>query len=86
MHSGLIAGLAIAVVGIVVVILPVVMQRYRAARGKWIVECPETEAAADVTIDAKHAAFTAALGSSDIRVGACSRWPEHSGCDQACVR
>jgi hypothetical protein len=54
-------------------------------RGKHVVICPETGAAAGVVVDAGHAAATALLDSSDVRLTSCSRWPDRQGCDQPCV-
>lgn len=48
-------------------------------RGKRLVTCPENAETAAVSVDAIHAAF------SDVRLSACSRWPERQGCDQRCL-
>jgi hypothetical protein len=55
-------------------------------RGARIVKCPETHQLAAVDIDALHAGWTTLRNGTQIRVRNCSRWPEKSGCAQACVR
>ncbi len=47
--------------------------------------CPETRRWATVTVDGRHAARTELAGHADLRLLACSRWPERQDCDQACV-
>lgn len=47
--------------------------------------CPETQRWAEVTVDGAHAARTELAGRIDLRLLACSRWPERRGCDQACA-
>jgi hypothetical protein len=78
--------LAIAALGLLYVVVPVVAGAYRRFRGKKLPTCPATHAIAAVELDARHAALTAALGAADLRVKTCSRWPEHRKCGQECVR
>lgn len=47
--------------------------------------CPETLLPAEVNVDGSHAARTALAGREELRLRACSRWPERRDCDQACV-
>lgn len=54
-------------------------------RGKRVVICPETRKPAGVHVDLGHAATTAVWERADIRLNACSRWPERADCDQPCV-
>ena len=54
--------------------------RYQRSRGAWLVDCPETQSCADISI-----ALASRLGDSP-RVQDCSHWPERAGCDQSCVR
>jgi hypothetical protein len=54
-------------------------------RGTRVVVCPETHKPAAVTIDGAHAAMTAVWEKADLKLDACSRWPERQECDQACV-
>lgn len=49
-------------------------------RGRRVITCPETQEGAAVSVDAVHAAF-----SGQLRLSACTRWPERAGCDQACL-
>ena len=48
--------------------------------------CPETLDAATVSVDADLAARTALTGNEELRLTACSRWPERQDCDQACTQ
>lgn len=54
-------------------------------RGKRLVTCPETRRPVAVEVDAKHAAFTAALGHPDLRLKTCTRWPQRQDCGQECI-
>ena len=47
--------------------------------------CPETLRWADVTVDGWHAARTELAGRAELRLSACSRWPERQDCNQACA-
>lgn len=47
--------------------------------------CPETLRWADVTVDGWHAARTELAGRAELRLLACSRWPERQDCNQACT-
>jgi hypothetical protein len=57
--------------------------KFRSPRGLW---CPETNEFAIVRLDALHASVTSVLDTPDLRLVACSRWPEHQNCDRACLR
>lgn len=85
MKTALIAILAVLLLGAVYVVLPVVAGAYRRYRGVKHPVCPETGEPALVTLDARHAAVSAAAGRPELRVATCSRWPEHDGCDQGCT-
>jgi hypothetical protein len=54
-------------------------------RGERVVVCPENEKPAGVALDARHAAVSALMGSPELRLSACSRWPERAGCGQPCL-
>lgn len=55
-------------------------------RGVRLIVCPENYQPAAVKVDAKRAARWAALsGEADLRLNACSRWPEKEGCGQECL-
>ncbi|MBZ5628782.1 MAG: hypothetical protein LAO06_07945 [Acidobacteriia bacterium] len=47
--------------------------------------CPETRRWAEVTVDGGHAARTEFAGRIELRLLACSRWPQRRDCDQACA-
>jgi hypothetical protein len=59
---------------------------WRYLRSERVVTCPETGRPAAVRIDARHAAMTE-LSRTDreLRLAACSRWPERGPCDEACL-
>ena len=57
------------------------LQRYRKSVGPWLVECPEGEECAEITLTP-----ASRLGNPTIDVTSCSHWPAREGCQQACVR
>ena len=69
----------------VYVVLPVASDALRRFRAKRRVTCPETGTDAEVGVDARHAALTAAYGHPRPRVKGCSLWPERQGCDGKCL-
>jgi hypothetical protein len=76
---------AIAALALVYVIAPIVADAFDRFRRTRTVGCPETGLAAEVDMDAWHAALTAVPGPPDARVAACSLWPARTGCAQKCV-
>jgi hypothetical protein len=76
---------SIVLVGLVYVLLPVTGDAYVRFRGRRRVRCPETGTGADVQLDARHAALTAAFGDPDVRVARCSLWPRRGRCGEGCV-
>ena len=50
------------------------------------VTCPETQQPASVEVDALHAAITATIDATELQLTRCSRWPQHQGCGQGCLR
>jgi hypothetical protein len=56
-----------------------------AYRGQRVVTCPETCRSVGAKIDGWLAARTELAGAPRYVISACSRWPEKSGCDQACA-
>jgi hypothetical protein len=58
---------------------------WRRARGERVIVCPETRGTEAVTLDAGRAARTALLGSEELRLSSCTRWPERAGCGQECL-
>ena len=53
--------------------------------GERVITCPETLSPEVVRVDAKHAAWTELRGEKDLRLTACSRWPEKADCGQDCI-
>ncbi|MGD1027066.1 patatin-like phospholipase family protein [Candidatus Binatus soli] len=47
--------------------------------------CPADGEAAQVTVDAAHAAMSVAVGANRLRVNGCSRWPGRDACDRICL-
>ena len=62
------------------------LQTYLKFRGRRIVSCPETHCDAAVRVNAGNAAYEALLGSEQLKLSECSRWPEKQGCGQDCLR
>ncbi len=54
-------------------------------RGRRVITCPENQKPAGVLVNARHAAVTALGKAPELRLSACSRWPERAGCGQACL-
>lgn len=76
---------AIAALGLVYVVFPVVMDAFMRYRKSRRVSCPEAGKAADINIDARLAALQAGLGKTKLQVAHCSMWPERKGCGQNCL-
>ena len=85
MSTALVTITVLAGVGVLLVALVRTIATYRKYRGAWIVECPETEASADITLDTKRAVLTSAAGTPQLQVRHCSRWPGRHDCDQSCL-
>lgn len=58
---------------------------YLTFRGKRLVSCPETHRPAAVRVAAGKAAWEASVGSQQLRLSECSRWPEQKDCPQECM-
>src|SRR5262245_18616971 len=54
-------------------------------RAPALVVCPATGQTAIIRIDALHAAVSGMLKDPELRVCACSRWPEQKGCRHECL-
>lgn len=78
-----------ALLGVGVVLLALRLVKvactYFELRGKRLVTCPETKAAAAVDLDAVRAAEQSVWGQPHLRLSECSRWPERQGCGQECL-
>lgn len=57
--------------------------RYSESR---ILQCPEMESKAKVSVDAWRAALASVVEKPRLRVKTCSLWPQRKGCAQACLR
>jgi hypothetical protein len=73
------AVLATASLWIVVFVTIPVWGAWRRWRGTRIVTCPETQRPAAVDLDLRFAMVGAIVGSPELRLRDCSRWPERSG-------
>jgi hypothetical protein len=62
-----------------------VLRAWMRYRGTRIVVCPESLEMVAVEVDAGHAAATAPQGRPQLRLEACTRWPERAGCGQECL-
>jgi hypothetical protein len=85
MNAPMLTLMAIGAIALIFVIGPVALDAYLRFRGKRTVGCPETGLAAEIGIDAWHAAATAVPGPPSVHVAECSLWPAHEGCGQECV-
>ena len=65
--------------------IPYLVRAYNRYKGPRVVTCPETNAKVDVQIDARHAALTSVIGTPEIRLNQCSRWPIRQDCGQECI-
>ncbi len=61
------------------------VRAYRVFGGVREVSCPETMEAALVRIQVARAIASRLTGQNDLRLKACSRWPDKRGCNQACA-
>ncbi len=61
------------------------LRAYVRHRGVRLITCPETRTQEAVVVDAGHAAVTALLGRTELRLADCTRWPERRSCGQACL-
>ncbi len=58
---------------------------YRHYRGSRAVTCPETRTQVAVSLNALQAAAARLRGVRDLRIEACTHWPERANCDQQCL-
>ena len=76
------SAIAILLAGIAVARVVRLGWKYRGAR---VITCPENHRPAGVSIDAGHAASKPFTKNPELRLSACSRWPERAGCGQQCL-
>lgn len=80
--------LVLCVVAAALLLLPLTLRlndTYKRLSGSRLVECPENQRPAAVSIDTRHAAATGMDGHPDLRLCDCTRWPERMNCDQSCL-
>jgi len=66
--------------------LVIFLRSRRRLTGIRVVRCPETSRVAVIRMDATHAAATALMGDSELRVESCSRWDGPVGhCHEGCL-
>lgn len=76
------AAIAIVVAGIAIGRIVSRWWKYRGAR---VITCPENHRPAGISVDAAHVAVKAFAATPQLRLSACSRWPERAGCGQECL-
>ena len=76
----------LVLLGVLSFFVVVAARAYFRYRGVRVVTCPETRAPAAVSVDAGHAALSAAWDHTELRLDQCSRWPERGMCDQPCLK
>jgi hypothetical protein len=84
MQSSALAAILYALVGLLLVVLPVGLLEYAELQRRKKVVCPESGDEAHVGVDARQGAIGVALGVPRLRILSCSRWPERKSCDQSC--
>ncbi|MFQ5722846.1 MAG: hypothetical protein ACE5G6_00025 [Terriglobia bacterium] len=62
------------------------VQAYWKYRGTRVITCPENRKPAGVEVDARHAAWGAAVATPRLRLKDCSRWPQRQDCGRECLR
>jgi hypothetical protein len=80
--------LVLCLVAAPLILLPLVLWRreiYTKYSGSRLVSCPENQQPSVVSLDARHAMATGIDGCPDLRLSACTRWPERSNCGQDCL-
>lgn len=80
--------LVLCLVAVSMSLLPLALRRREIITrysGSRLVACPENHQPSAVNIDARHAAASSIDGSPDLRLCDCTRWPERSKCNQACL-
>jgi hypothetical protein len=81
----LVLALVIVAAGVLIFESIRALRIYLKFRGKRLVSCPETHQPAAVSVAAGKAALNAAIGTGQIGLSACSRWPEKKDCGQDCL-
>ena len=77
--------LMIMAIALVYVVLPVALDTFARFRGRRRVICPDTGTAAEIEIDAWHAAVTAFPGPPRLRVARCTGRVATATCGEECL-
>jgi len=76
--------IVLALCTLVVALGPFALQAWRARTPRRVV-CPETGKPAAIAMDPFDAAFHHRLGTPELRLKRCSRWPARADCGQGCL-
>lgn len=74
----------LAVAAVAAALTPLVRAWLR-SRGERLVMCPDNHSPAVVALDAVDAAFNSVLGTHELHLKSCTRWPAKAGCAQTCL-
>ncbi len=86
MNAPLLTVAAVILLGGLYVLAPLVVHTFHNYRRKRVLPCPETEGLAEVSVDARRAAWTSAFRRPLLRVKDCSLWPKKKGCAEMCLK
>ncbi len=78
-------GILIGVAALAALVIGRLVSTWFKYRGRRVITCPENRTPAGITVNARHAAATALGKAPELRLSACSRWPEKAGCGQECL-
>lgn len=84
MNATYVTLIALAAAAIALALAPL-FRGWRGSRGRRLIVCPENQVHAVVELDAVDAAFRSFLGTRELHLKSCSRWPEKAGCGQKCL-
>jgi hypothetical protein len=84
MNSALYLVAVIVAIAAAYFLLTPLVRLYARFRGTRVVTCPENQQPAAVKVDAVRAALST-VGTRDLELSQCSRWPEKRDCGQECI-
>ena len=79
-------GVAIVVLAVAAITLGRSVRLWWTYRGARVITCPENLRPAGVFVDAAHVAARPFVKAPELQLSSCSRWPEHAGCGQECLK
>jgi len=79
-------GVAIVVLAVAAITLGRVVWLWWTYRSARVITCPENLRPAGVFVDAAHVAARPFGKAPELQLSSCSRWPEHAGCGQECLK